>query len=58
MFEIKQPIRFEVRDIDGNDFDDLGSAESTIGNLFGARNQTSILDLSKGGKLIAYVDRI
>lgn len=38
IFEIKQPIRFEVRDVDGDNFDDLGYCETTIGNMFGAQN--------------------
>ncbi|KAM3142687.1 hypothetical protein pb186bvf_005071 [Paramecium bursaria] len=57
IFEIKQPIRFEVRDVDGDNFDDLGFCETTIGNMFGAQNQILILPISKGGKLITQCDR-
>lgn len=34
----------------------MGTAESTIGELFGARNQTYIHDLGKGSKLITRCD--
>jgi hypothetical protein len=37
-FEIKQPIKFEVRDIDGDNFDRLGNVETTVGILFGSKN--------------------
>lgn len=47
-----------MRDIDGSQFEDLGSVESTIGTLFGSKNQTCILDLSIGGKLVALTSRI
>ncbi|KAM3142691.1 hypothetical protein pb186bvf_005075 [Paramecium bursaria] len=58
IFEIKQPIKFEIRDVDGDNFDDLGFCETTIGNMFGAKNQILILPISKGGKLITQCDRV
>ncbi|KAM3142693.1 hypothetical protein pb186bvf_005077 [Paramecium bursaria] len=58
IFELKQPIRFEIRDIDGDSFDDLGFCETTIGNMFGAKNQILILPISEGGKLITQCDRV
>ncbi|CAD8153924.1 unnamed protein product [Paramecium pentaurelia] len=57
IFEIKQPLRFEVRDVDGEKYDDLGFVESTVGTIFGSRNQTCILNLSLGGKLITMCEK-
>ncbi|CAD8072644.1 unnamed protein product [Paramecium sonneborni] len=57
IFEIKQPLRFEVRDVDGDNFDDLGFVETTVGIIFGSRNQTCILDLNQGGKLITMCEK-
>jgi len=47
IFESRQDIKFDVFDDDNNgDKDDfLGTVETTIGALMGARGQTSILDL-------------
>ena len=36
----------------------MGSCETTIGNMFGAKNQILILPISKGGKLITQCDRV
>ncbi|CAD8153532.1 unnamed protein product [Paramecium octaurelia] len=59
VFETVQPIRFEVRDDDGSNSELIGQVETTIGTLFGARNQTSILELGqRGGKLIIRCDKI
>lgn len=51
-FEKIQPVRFEVYDKDPNKLDDLGTLETTIGKIAGARNQTFIGDLvnKKGNK--------
>ncbi|CAD8149567.1 unnamed protein product [Paramecium octaurelia] len=57
IFEVKQPLRFEVRDVDGDNFDELGFVESTVGIIFGSKNQTCILDLSLGGKLITMCEK-
>lgn len=38
VFEVVQPIRFEVRDDDGNASELIGSVETTVGTLFGAKN--------------------
>ncbi|CAD8066081.1 unnamed protein product [Paramecium sonneborni] len=57
IFEVKQPLKFEVRDVDGENFDDLGCVETTVGIMFGSRNQTCILDLNKGGKLITMCEK-
>jgi Ca2+-dependent lipid-binding protein len=45
LFESRQDIKFELFDDDGNGKDDyIGFAETTVGNLMGAKGQTSILD--------------
>lgn len=52
-------MKFEVVDADdkkGKDFDFLGSVETTVSKLFGARNQTSIMNLNTCGKIIIKVD--
>ncbi|CAD8071975.1 unnamed protein product [Paramecium sonneborni] len=59
VFEVVQPIKFEVRDDDGDTSELIGQIETTIGALFGAKNQTSILELGKQrGKLIIRCDKI
>lgn len=52
IFEQKQFLRFVVKDEDTGDSDDfIGSVETTVSSVMGARNQTLILDLkSKKGK--------
>jgi Ca2+-dependent lipid-binding protein len=47
IFESRQDLRFEVYDDDhkGSQDDFIGYAETTLGNLMGARGQTAILDL-------------
>jgi len=63
IFEARQEIRFEVYDEDDGKNDDfIGRSVTTIGALAGAKNQTSILDLTntintskKLGKLIIRV---
>ncbi|CAD8157022.1 unnamed protein product [Paramecium pentaurelia] len=59
VFETVQPIKFEVRDDDGSNSELIGQIETTIGTLFGAKNQTSILELGqRRGKLIIRCDKI
>lgn len=64
VFEVKQPIRFEVRDDDGQSSEEIGFVETTIGSLVGAKNQTSILELhtkstqKSQGKLVVRCDRV
>jgi len=52
IFESKQPIKFEVLDMDDSGKNDLiGTAETTVGDIMGARKQNLSLDLhSKGSK--------
>ena len=54
IFESRQDIRFDIFDDDGkgNQDDFIGYVETTVGNLMGARSQTSILDIrnEKEGK--------
>jgi len=46
IFEVQQHIKFEVVDIDGpKDFDYIGSFETTLGKIMGAKKQTIIGDL-------------
>lgn len=64
VFEVRQPIKFEVWDWDSptkSEF--LGSIESTVGAIVGARNQTLVLDLKdrnskNGGKIIVRAEKI
>lgn len=64
VFEVKQPIRFEVWDYDSSTKSDfLGSAESTVGAIVGAKNQTLVLDLKDksskdGGKIIVRAEKV
>ena len=65
IFEEKQALKFEVWDHDTSGSDDLiGSVESSLGTIVGARNQVCILDLhcpkSKAprGKLIVRADKV
>ena len=62
IFEVKQPIKFDVIDVDDNSEDLIGSVETELGKLAGAKKQTSILDLTskdgkKGGKIIIRLDK-
>lgn len=63
IFEKQQYIRLDVVDIDderGSKWELIGQVESTIGKLFGSKNQTTILDLKLNnnitGKIILRVD--
>ncbi len=64
IFEERQSLKFEVWDHDTTDGDDLiGSVESSLGSIVGAKNQVMILDLkSKNnqprGKLIVRADKV
>ena len=63
IFEMKQRIVLDVLDVDKDTSNIIGTVETTIGKLAGARNQTSILDLQdkkgkKTGKLIVVVDHV
>jgi copine 1/2/3 len=64
IFEKEQHVKFDVFDIDDEtkeDKDRIGSVETTISSLFGARNQTSVLKLTKKknevGSMIIRVDK-
>ena len=51
MFETKQPLRFEVYDVDVHTENDLiGTVESSVGEIMGARKQTVTLDLQHKSK--------
>jgi hypothetical protein len=51
IFETRQELRFEVYDEDDKKNDDLiGVVDTTLGQLTGAKNQTSILTLLNKGK--------
>jgi Ca2+-dependent lipid-binding protein len=52
IFESRQDIKFDVFDDDskGDNDDYLGTVETTVGALMGARGQTSILDLKNPSK--------
>ena len=50
IFESRQDLRFDIFDDDNGDDDFLGSCETTMGALMGAKNQTSILELKYEGK--------
>jgi len=54
IFEARQELKFEVYDEDDknneNSDDFIGSVETTLGALAGARDQTSILNLTGKGK--------
>lgn len=52
IFESKQPIKFEVIDIDDDGKHDLiGAVETTVGDIMGARKQILTLDIrAKGSK--------
>ena len=41
---------FEIMDDDGGNDDFIGSITTTVGALMGAKNQTSILDVTNKGK--------
>jgi hypothetical protein len=64
IFEKQQKLKFEVRDVDderGLVYETIGSVETTLSKLFGAQNQTTLLNLTdKGkdtGKIIFKVDK-
>lgn len=51
IFEVKQELRFEVRDDDGKgSYDLIGYCETTLGGIVGAKNSTLILDLTDKSK--------
>ena len=51
IFETKQSLRFEVWDVDESTKDDfIGSVETTVGEIMGARKQTLTLTLRSGSK--------
>lgn len=63
VFEIKQRIKFEVQDVDESKAELIGEAETTVGAIAGARNQTTILDLrtksgKSAGKIVIKVDKV
>ncbi len=67
VFESRQDIRFDIYDDDGNgDNDDfIGSVETTVGALMGAKSMTSILDLvnhknkaNTNGKLVVRCEKL
>ncbi|CAD8183858.1 unnamed protein product [Paramecium pentaurelia] len=50
-FECQQPLKFICNDDDGNgQFDFIGSVETTLANIAGARDQLLMLNLSNGNK--------
>jgi len=50
IFEINQPLLFEVVDIDSpTSFEVIGIAETTLGAIMGAKKQTVIMDLKNKG---------
>ncbi|CAD8128603.1 unnamed protein product [Paramecium sonneborni] len=50
-FECQQPLKFVCNDDDGNGkFDFIGSAETTLANIAGARDQLVMLNLTNGQK--------
>jgi len=57
IFEIQQHIKFEVIDIDGpKTFDYIGSVETTLGKIMGAKKQTLIADLKdQAGKNVGKI---
>ena len=62
-FEMKQKLKFEIVDYDGPDkFDLIGEVFTTLGDLVGAKNQTSIFDVqnkqNKTGKLILRCEKV
>jgi len=62
VFEVQQPLKFEVIDIDSStSYDELGVVETTVGAIMGAKKQTLILDLilknKKCGKIIIRGER-
>ena len=62
-FETKQKLKFEIIDIDGvNKWDFIGKVETTLGEIVGAKNQTSIFDIKDGndinGKLITRCESV
>mmetsp|Transcript_15062 Transcript_15062/g.12774 ORF Transcript_15062/g.12774 Transcript_15062/m.12774 type:complete len:150 (+) Transcript_15062:255-704(+) len=62
-FEVKQPIRFEVIDIDGpNKWELCGHVHTTIGDIVGSKNSTGIFDIKNknkvNGKLIVRTERV
>jgi len=64
VFEIKQPIKFEVWDYDSPTSSDfIGAVETTVGAIVGAKNQTVILDLKDkynkdAGKAVVRAEKV
>ena len=64
IFEVQQPIKFEVIDIDSStSFDFIGECETNVGKIVGSRNQVCILDIldkskQKSGKLIIRAEKV
>lgn len=50
IFESRQDIKFDVLDDDNGNDDFIGSCETTIGALMGAKNQITVIDLLCEGK--------
>jgi len=43
VFERKQPVKFVIQDIDKKgETDDLGTVETSMGNIMGSSNQTAL----------------
>lgn len=48
-FELQQPLKFSVFDFDERSSDFIGSAETQLGAIVGALNQTLVLELQESG---------
>ncbi|CAD8190196.1 unnamed protein product [Paramecium octaurelia] len=62
-FECQQPLKFICNDDDGHgQYDFIGSAETTLANIAGARDQLAMLNLSNGqkktGVLVVRADQV
>lgn len=62
IFESRQDIKFDVWDDDNGNDDFIGTVETTVGALMGAKGQTSILDIKNQdknmGKLIVRCEKV
>ena len=62
IFESRQDIKFDVLDDDNGNDDFIGTCETTIGAIMGAKNQTTILDIKaenkSRGKLIVRCEKL
>ena len=63
IFEVKQPLHFEVIDIDGpNKWELVGHVYTSLGEVVGSRNQLAILNIvdknKTNGKLIVRSERV